>query len=339
MKKYIAGSMFLIVFLILSGCSNQVPDFSGQEDSTKGNPFEEKNNMQVMATISHGVVNKENMVIHLKYEGGEMAVPYEASATGIAESCGFLLYVNGIPQPYRLETDTDYQYLHTSKLNEENTQFTFSFVPVAGKKGDELEICVASILNPMFQPDLVNTFSYGYAHKMLAMSYPVTFFKESPEIDYRMKQDSVAGDQLVASSNEITQEKIKEHENNGLTVSLEDDVYTDLYLDDKNMLLDEWYNLADRAALHVRYQMFGQPGIRYKTTFYINHVPIALEDGKAFECELSAGNLEAIEFDLDTNELPEKCTFYAVSVPCNTEEFPDDAIVTYKTNSILLFKE
>ena len=49
------------------------------------------------------------------YEGGEMCLTFEMDAEGSNAllDAGVMFHLNGIPQPYRLEGETEYRYFHT----------------------------------------------------------------------------------------------------------------------------------------------------------------------------------------------------------------------------------
>ena len=78
-------------------------------------------------------------------------------ATAVPErNVGILLFLDGRPQPYRLEGDTDYQYMHRFTLNNEMIYPVFYFTPVTGQAGDTLEMATLTVLYPsIFHPKVI----------------------------------------------------------------------------------------------------------------------------------------------------------------------------------------
>lgn len=49
----------------------------------------------------------------MAYNGGEMKIDYQVAASGKANNVGFLIFINGQPQPYKFNsTETPYEYMH-----------------------------------------------------------------------------------------------------------------------------------------------------------------------------------------------------------------------------------
>lgn len=99
-----------------------------------------------------------------EYHGGEMAVSFWVEGNGVfvENGVGFLLFVDGLPQPYRLSEDGEYGYMHAFKkedytvgndLGNLRLDFTFLFEPIAGKKGDYIEYLVVMLKYPDYSPN------------------------------------------------------------------------------------------------------------------------------------------------------------------------------------------
>lgn len=329
----------LLVMCIFTGCGKEQKfDVDAVEDSI--NHFEEASdtqNTEVIGTISHGIVWSSEEVDELQYEGGEMEISYKVNASGTAASCGFLIFIDGIPQPYKVKDITkEYESLHIFKFEEETDEtFFFVFTPVTGKKGDCLSICIVSIINPGFYPDRKETFSYGHSHKALEGIYTLKFLDDAENSSDNIEGIKI-GENLDITENTIKQEELERYTEHGEELSLDQDVITELYIEDEDMQLSESYEIGEKDKIHMKYKIMGHPGLKYKTTFYIDHNPIVIDGEIAVTSHLKNGEVEKMEFDLDASQLENK-TFYAISVPCNKEDYPNDPVCLYKTNSILFY--
>lgn len=351
-KRMIFILTLIIIIVMLLGCSNKSLEKSEESSTNKEtyDPFEteknsdEETSTEALGSITHGTLalkNGEATGNEIIYKGGELQLDYFITADGIAKKSGFLIYVDGIPQPYKIELDgkdMDYQYMHELELEEgEETDFKFIFTPVTGKKGETLPITIASITYPSYAPDVVETSSYGYAHQILEGTYSIVFEQDTDEFEALELKPKVCLSNVEISSTVFTNEE-KEKYNNGFnTFDFEKQVYSKLYIDDEDMKLASSKDINSKDKIHIRYEITGHPGLKYKSIFYINHQPISSQDTYYFKTDLQKGNISVIELDLDISKLDGNGTFYIVSVPCNANDYPDDAVRLIKYRSILLY--
>jgi hypothetical protein len=351
---YLRNALLLMTLVVLIvGCSNESQN-SNKDDSdntniSNDNPFElNDEDAVIMGTIGHGFVNpkldESGRRLPLQYNGGELEINYYVNASGKAKNVGFLVFVDGIPQPYKFNTtEAPYEYMHIINLEEDNkdTPFTFFFTPVKGKQGDTLNVSITSIYNPAFIPDMKETSSYGGYHEALGVVNPLFFEKnaEALEASKIPKYDYLNN---VSLSKEPITDKLLEKYNVIQKVdleTLEKQVFSELYFDGESAMNVDNLQVNDSGTLHVNFKLFGHPGVRYRNTFYINHQALSTNDGDtSFEVELAKGEVAVIDAEIDLERLEDFNTFYVVSVPMNAEDFPDDVIVLQKTQSILLYK-
>lgn len=180
--------------LLMTGCGKEISTDEFNINSSE-NVVESSNELnseinkqETIGTVSHGVNwSEQEKEYSIVYNGGKLDIPYEMNGSGICTSVGFLIYIDGIPQPYILkDVDEEYKYMHIIE-GEENTdtEFVISFIPVTGKVGDKVSLSINSIANPSFVPDMVNTFDYGMSHQSLEAMYDITFNQDTeimPEV-------------------------------------------------------------------------------------------------------------------------------------------------------------
>jgi hypothetical protein len=354
MKKTFA--LILILFICsLVGCTNKSPEelesnITTNKDNydpfTAGTSSEDNKSAETIGSISHGIKVRENNTKEkdIVYQGGELIIDYFITADGIARKSGFFVFVDGIPQPYKVLMDnkeSDYGYLHELQLEDGiEKSFTFKFTPVAGQKGDTLDLSIVSITNPSFSPDMIETTSYGYSHQILASNYSIYFDKDVPLDIIDLKRNICLKN--VSLTNVSLTKADKEKFDNGWgsgNLDFDKKVYSKLYINNKDMGLSSSYNTNDNDTVHIQYEITGHPGIKYKIILYYNHEPISEKDFYYYETELKKGYSSVFETDLDLSKIDKNGTIYILTVPINSNEFPEDLITVLKSRSIFFFNE
>lgn len=353
MKKLILLFSVITMMLYCSGCDNSKIGLKETGSNTQGiessvsNPFEGNNETEILGTLSHSPTEFKTdgnaNVLPFEYNGGEFELKYEVKAEGKAKNLGFLIFVDGVAQPYKTDTKSDFKYMHYFELENDNEPLalTFKFIPVTGKKGDTIPLNVVSIYNAQFMPDLKKTSGYGGYHSELSSILQLRYNSDAPSVipeDYPQnktistieeRKDGITEDFLKIESQKYMGEAI----NNEMDIN----VFNTTYYNDK----EEIGKIAYRKEkpLKVKYCLYGAPGIEYKTTFFINHQPISKDEIMSHKTTLEKGMLSIIEFDIDVSKLDELNTFYIISVPTNYDEYPRIRGIISKTPSILIYKE
>jgi len=349
MKRITVIVLFMLSLTLSTGCSikSELPEQPAIYDSQDvENPFESNDsNTTVMGAISHGPispkVDENEKLLPWVYNGQDVQLNYYVNASGQAKNVGFLLFVDGVPQPYKVNSkDAPYEYMHMFSLKEDNTDlpFSFFFVPVAGKKGDLVNITVASIYNAGFQPDMKETTSYGGYHALLPASYPLS-----------IETDPVLPDTLPNMINEtayltneaVTNSLLDTLSNSGIrdidTDTFNREIFDLIYIDGD--IRSDNYQVNSNGKLHVTYKLCGHSGLKYRTTFYINHQPLSNSNGVNLDTVIEKGMVTIIDAEIDLEQLGDFSTFYAISVPQNEKDYPDEIFEPRKTQSILLYKK
>lgn len=349
-KKNFFPSYLSIAFsiaLLLSSCSSisQSQTLSSTEEFIDKNEISsilDDSETVVMATINHAPVaptTNSNGDVEFTYNGGILELPYYVSTTGDATNIGFLIFLNGIPQPYSLSEEGSISYCHTINTDPtgEAQIFSFFFSPITGTAGDTLDIQIASIYNPQFQPDLVTSFGYGNYHQVLTASYKLTLLQTPPVFPAENKLSPI-----VENMEEL---------NSDLTPEIFDSVLTSVYgisapdlnTLDTNVYLVVQFDTANvynsvavsRDSVHIDIYLCGIPNAKYRIVPYINHLPIA----PAQEVTLQKGSISVIGFDISASALSTPCTFYAIASPIEPSSYnsTDLYVPLIKSQSVLLY--
>lgn len=183
--------VILSIVIFLVACSNKGQHNSYTIYDENQNPLEiEGEETVMMGAVSHGFFNpnldEDGEMLPLNYNGEELKVEYTVNASGKAKNIGFLIFVDGLPQPYKINnTEGSYKFMHTSDLDKDDkdTRLTFIFTPVTGKQGDTLSISITSIYNPTFYPDMKETSTYGSYHAALETRSSLFFTKDTSFVE------------------------------------------------------------------------------------------------------------------------------------------------------------
>ena len=185
-KRLIAIPLLCGALLSLAACGNYaIPDSTPPpSQAVAANPFEAEEDVGFLAMLTHEAASADfsesGERLPFPYDGGEFRLDYRFSLTGKMDTVGFLLFLDGQPQPYKVNDATaEYEYCHSFPA-EEDQSFSFLFEPVTGRAGDTLTLTVVSITNPDFQPDMESTSSYGWYHKTLDSHIELKFNADAP---------------------------------------------------------------------------------------------------------------------------------------------------------------
>lgn len=343
MKKILPLLLSGALLFTLAACGKGgKPDGDGQSEAAQSmgsasafeNPFAQEEPQD--SSLSHGIqVTNPQRRPEIAYTGGECTVNYSISASGIGHDFGFLLYMDGIPQPYKLKPEGKYAYLHPVSLSEDvrDQPLTFYFVPVTGSAGTTSTLAVTSLINPLFQPDMEDTSSYGGYHSALTAQYPVRLAADPPPLPEQM-----ALNKCILNMNRQTLPVTSDYlETRGWSLGqLRKRLYQ--FITYNGEVRYDNLTISGDTSAAIHYELAGIPGMRSQTTFYIDHTPIADADGRVvFDNTFSSGDVIVCDFEIDPTKLSRFSTFYVVTVPLDTDDYPDDPISTLKTESILLW--
>lgn len=286
---------------------------------------------EVMGRLEHGLssfsVDKNTGNAFITYEGGELQIEYKAKAVGMSEcGIGFMIFIDGIPQPYRTSEETESKHMHTFYfLDEVNYTFSFYLIPNTGRKGDVLELCIASVYYPDYTPDMRESEGYGIFHDMLENSYLIQY-NASPS----WVSDSVAQNLICEVK---TEERLAQDKNT--TSNLSNDLNAALYINDQDFTNGNYY-IANKKKNNVKLEICGTKSANYRISFFINHCLVS----KGWETELlvqvQPDKITVIDAEIDISPLMGYDTFYVLMVPCDVSQIATRSSGLVKTNSVLL---
>lgn len=346
-KKLVLSMLVCGLLFTMTACGNYaIPDPAPPGSAGKtDDPFAAvEETMEFLGAITHGAANPNRdaaqNVLPYEYEGGEFAFEYHFTAEGGLSDVGFLLFLDGKPQAYKIDdTNAEYEYCHSFSIEgSRDGTFTFLFTPQSGVMGDTLHLTVLSITNPSFQPDMKDSSSFGWYQKPLEHTVKLHF-----QVDASQEGIGFPKTKGIFSSVQVKQEKTT-------SAFLENELikygWSDVSMDtlDDRIYFTASYNgeivydnicLSNHDTTTVRYTLCGTPGAVYRVSFFIDHLPVSLGGDDTYEAVLRKGTVWSMEATFDTNALEGFHTFYIVAVPTSgSNDFP-----AQKSDSILLYKE
>ncbi len=341
-KRLTVVSFVCGALLSVAACGNYaIPDNIPPPSQTAAvNPFEKvEDESGFLAMLTHGVASPDfsenGERLAFPYDGGEFQLKYQYSVTGKLDTVGFLLFLDGRPQPYKVDdTASEYAYCHSFPATEEQN-FSFLFEPVTGSAGDTLTLTIVSITNPDFQPDMKTTSSYGWYHKTLDSYVELRFNANAPAVHFGypsvhdvFSQNKVREKKVTAQYVDI---ELSKHGWGGVSMdTLDQGVYYTLSYDG-NIIYD---NLCVSTPVTLRYTMCGTAGASYNVSLFLNHQPVKIGENTSCFMTLSKGGVVEFEVVINPDKLEQLNTFYCVAVPQGETSTP-----FFKSNSILLYKE
>ncbi len=247
------------------------------------------------------------------YSGGEAELTYYFDGHGRVPRAGIglLLFLDGRPQPYRIEGETEYTYLHVFSINDERITPKLYLLPVTGHTGDTLEMTTFTLLNPNYRPSqgdpgmMVFTSGSGGvtfpfymdadAPAELKIPEKLTLLSE-PEITY----EPCAPQDVLGWENDDFQIKYG-HESEVNGVSNGPNVFANFH----------------KEKLDLKYSLWGTTLVRYTVVYFLNNEPLYLPDGSCLDLEVQEGMKTVARLTMDTSTLTGEDVVYAVLVPRN----------------------
>lgn len=262
----------------------------------------------------------------IPYSGGEMALKCYLSGSGMGRSQGFLLFINGIPQPYAIDRDKplpgddEYRFLHAVDIEDKESKadFTLRFTPVTGQKGDLLDFCVASVLHAGFVPKNPRQFAFAPYYRLFNDNYVLDFQATPEPINAsEPKQDETRNH--ILTQVEVLQEDMSSEELAFATSQTGFDEFTqtqwEFSLNGRSVRGDPRLNLDQHEHLDFTFKLRGAPGRRWQVVLYLDHEPLLLGEKNHFALDVVRGQKNTLNFSLDPAFLHGVHTFYLVAMP------------------------
>ena len=337
MKKFLSlllcGGWLLV---LLAGCASE-PTAKPSADETVENLFTtsppttedttptESEEFPLDGWFHHGFVDKSPLV----YTGGEAQIPYVISGEGapVAAGVGYLLILDGRPQPYRLQEGQEYAYLHTIPLvRNQDMTVTFSFIPVTGGEGDTLSLYFQSVHGPDLRPSDGNAFDAAGQVKAMPLRKDITFQAAPPA------QTLPEVPERVLSWNARYVDALPE-DTEGWSAQdlLEKTDYRTAVNDSKEIGATP---LQSGEPVKLQQEIWGAPGAQFSILCYINGQPVSIREENLIFTENQQGKRLELEINLDISDIEEEAVLYVITIARNAPQISDMEYSSGRTYSI-----
>ena len=325
MKRITIYSFVVILFaFIFASCAaapaapstsgSTVPSLSALPSDTASTMPKEGGNLGSLSAGLHDDCPSDDYGPYITYTGGEMSMGYEIGSSGkIRESgIGILLFLDGQPQPYRLEGESTYTYLHTFYPEKPSMVVDFYFTPITGQEGDDLEMYALAILNPEYRPSVGPQQMMVFTSGSVGAGWRLKFEATPPEADFPEKQhrlydaeitseNASYGDVFAWSEEDLRERLDSRSYVNGAPHNGQNRVY----------------NITAGTPVDLRYELWGTPYIKSSVIFYVDNVPVYTSDGLPFDMAVASGEKKILTAKLDMTGFTGESVLYIVRVPRN----------------------
>ena len=128
-KRLIAVPLLCGALLSLAACGNYaIPDSAPPpSQAVAANPFDAaEEEAGFLGMLTHAAASPDfsesGERLPFPYDGGEFRLEYQFSLTGKMDTVGFLLFLDGQPQPYKVNEPTaEYEYCHSFPAGEDQS--------------------------------------------------------------------------------------------------------------------------------------------------------------------------------------------------------------------------
>lgn len=246
--------------------------------------------IQVDGPLAYGIDTEgklDSEGLYYPYTGGEMTLDLYLQANGMQESgITVLLFLNGQPQPYLLESSDETAYMHTVYPQSQNDNiFGISFTPITGSIGDTLELCI------MYLP--------AYHHSNSNGTYPwydesnVTFYMTRIKLEKAPSETVLpeVKDRVLSLSSCNSEEKCY-----GRWIGIDAEWNFSFDVLDANGNVITGLGEGDRMCIYL--ELSGNPAEEYVLILYVDDKPVLI-DGAALTFQVVEDQTLMVEIDLD----------------------------------------
>ena len=315
MKKCTILILALCLLFCIGGCAapptetapSTVADLFNNTATTPSEKIDDAD--AAMVSLGFGlmgdfVTDETNRRLYL-YHGGEMSLGYWMEAEGYSNmGLGIFLFVDGLPQPFKTESDGTERYMHIL-YPPEGGKITgqFLFTPASGEQGDTLEIYTMHINYPTHSiddpPGAYQTFGSGSIGSRILLEHT------PPSTTQPVFQERVLSNSITHT--DLTESEIRGWSEEDLRSKLEHHFYVNGRKD-----FAELFSIADTEPLGCRFEMWGCPNGEFTLTIFLNHEPVYVQD-----ISTNYGQKTTAEIQLDITDYGPEGVLFAVLVPKN----------------------
>ncbi len=280
---------------------------------------------------------KDDVSAYYDYTGGELHAYYIFEGTDDYSVCGVgpLLYLDGIPQPYKTDDEPWYSYLHVFYPEyhpevDETKEYATSqvldiyFTPVTGQAGDALELYGTTVSDPYTDPrDTLFNGYYHVQHLDRDVCARILFQATPPELELPEVPDQLLSHSVTYADEPLLQfwtpEELQNQHEYGYTINGK--------MRPQNT--DSWiWPGFDQEPITLDFYIYGGSYVNYTLVCYKNYQPISIDPEDIVWVEVKDGQRTQIQVQIDMSDFDGSTPicFMTVLVPRNYQAYEDGTI-------------
>lgn len=339
-KEKIATLLCVIQFVLLvCGCNAETsaempvdnlftqPATETAGDTTISTGSDEYDDLKVPSTGYFGLVptmgtETDGDRTYFVYSGGEFHYPFSFMNQGNSfgeYGLGFLLFVDGIPQPYRMNDAQEESYMQViypgQSTDLEPLEYEFVFTPVSGSQGECVEFSVAIVQYPWYYAEasrgIQNTTCLGISHVTL-------YFEDNPPVQ-TMPEFSDRLLSYTVSYEDLTDADIAGYSSAELNSILD----WSFSADGKAQGIH--YNITENDTVNIHYELFGCKEMEYSLILFADNEPVYTDPAQTHVVARS-GEKTVIDMQVDLSDFDGRCLVYVVLICRNYWELSSQGV-------------
>ena len=275
--------------------------------------------------------------VYYEYEGGEMCLTVFAENHEIdaIRDTTVHLFLNGIPQPFRMEGEEEYGYGHTFSYEGSvsmgkpyrKSEEKIYFIPVTGEEGDKLVLSMMTTRERDYSVKRAyQTMGCGWGCE--SMERMLEFKATPPEFDYDLPPVQLS-DVKISYTDTDPVEWMEHSEAEWQRRSRMSLYVNDLTVSQSNPNCDGViYGVKPEEPVRLRFEVWGSPDYTYGLTFYADQKPVIAEGMEMIPVEIRNGMKTVVEATLTLDEFDGDAAIYALLIPQNSWGAGQDNAIT-----------
>ena len=271
----------------------------------------------------------DDVSAHYDYTGGELQLGFQFRNLNFDYSkhgVGPLLFLDGIPQPYKTDEEPWYSYLHIyypvpHSMNDEDANImNISFIPVTGQAGDALELYITPVSDPngkLLNEELIGNFYLQLDAKDNCAR--VIFYETPPELELPEVPDQVLSHSVTYADEPRLQSwstlDLQLNHEISYTINGQERPANNSYI---------WYGF-DQEPVTLNFQIYGNSYVKYTLVCYKNYQPISIDPEDILYVDVKDGQRTEVEVQIDMSDFDGSTPvpFMVVLVPRNLQAYED----------------
>lgn len=330
MKKVICYVLLFIQIIFLYGCSSK--DVKNNDINNDENPFNIQGNMNIDYSYGHGVISPDPEKRLLKYTGEDISIKYELDNGEKECSLGIMIFINGIPQPYKTDIDGNYENMKIFKMGiNEKKELSLSFKPVVGKKGEILPAHFIVMLNPEVKQNTENFKYFGHDQKISQLlPWRMEFLadaninSQNSNVEYKKVKMNDEFKNKFARKDKDGNESNKLDNNTFLTISVDEKEYNESKLE------------IEKNSEKLSIDFYGGHSGEYRLMVFLDNKTVPVnKESHYIDVILEKDTIVKVPLSINKEFYKDKSNLYIIAVPIGESNIDNREVL--KSGSIIIY--